>query len=118
VTGIVKVDGQIGGTSANPNISGSVNISNGSLGREGIYTTVFRVTRDVRFNENRVTFDNIEARVGVGSGVVRLRGTGLIRNSRMEGLNVRIDADQVRLRYPEGLRSSVTGGLVLRGTFR
>ena len=114
VTGIVKVDGQIGGTSANPNISGSVNISGGSLGREGIYTTLTGLGGDIRFNENRVTFDNVEARVGLG--VVRLRGTGLIRNSRMEGLNVRIDTDQVRLRYPEGLRSSVTGGLVLRGT--
>ena len=99
---------------ANPNISGSANISGGSLGREGIYTTLTGLGGDIRFNENRVTFDNVEGRVGLG--VVRLRGTGLIRNSRMEGLNVRIDTDQVRLRYPEGLRSSVTGGLVLRGT--
>jgi translocation and assembly module TamB len=114
VTGIVKVDGQIGGTSASPTISGNANISNGSLGREGVYTTLSALSGDVRFNENRVTFDNLEGRVG--GGTVHFRGNGLIQNSRMEGLNVRVDADQVRLRYPAGLRSSVTGSLLLRGT--
>jgi len=114
VTGIVKVDGQIGGTTANPSISGNANISNGSLGREGVYTTLSALAGDVRFNENRVTFDNLEGRVG--GGTVRFRGNGSIQNSRLEGLNVRVDADQVRLRYPAGLRSSVTGSLLLRGT--
>ena len=114
VTGTVKVDGQIGGTTANPTISGNANISNGSLGREGVYTTLSGLGGDVRFNENRVTFDNLEGRVGGGS--VRFRGNGLIQNNRVEGLNVRVDADQVRVRYPAGLRSSVTGSLLLRGT--
>jgi translocation and assembly module TamB len=114
VTGIVKVDGQIGGTSANPTISGNANIANGSLGREGVYTTLAALKGDVRFNENRVTFDNLEGRVG--GGTIRFRGSGLIQNSRIEGLNVRADVDQVRMRYPAGLRSSVTGSLLLRGT--
>jgi len=114
VTGTIKLDGQIGGTSANPTISGNANVSNGSLGREGVYTTLSALSGDVRFNENRVTLDGLEGRVG--GGTVRLRGNALIQNNRIEGLNVRVDADQVRLRYPAGLRSSVTGSLLLRGT--
>jgi translocation and assembly module TamB len=114
VTGKVNLDARVGGTAANPNISGIANISNASLGKEGIYTTLTMLNGDVRFNENRVTFDNLEGRVG--GGTVRIRGTGLIQNSQLESLNVRLDADQVRLRYPAGLRSSVTGTLVLRGT--
>lgn len=114
VTGIVKVDGQIGGTPSKPTISGNANITKGSLGREGVYTTLSEFGGDVFFVENRVNFNNLEGRVG--GGVVRLRGTALLQNSRIEGLNVLIDPEQVRLRYPAGLRSSVTGSLLLRGT--
>ena len=114
VTGAVTLDGRVRGTSTNPNINGIAKISNAALGYEGIYTTLSAVNGDLRFNENRVTFDNLEGRVG--GGLVRIRGTGLIENRQVEGLNVRIDAEQVRLRYPEGLRSSVTGPLLLRGT--
>jgi hypothetical protein len=114
VTGIVTLDGRVGGNSTNPNINGIARISNASLGYEGVYTTLAALNGDLRFSENRVTFDNLEGRVG--GGVVRIRGTGLIQNSQVEGLNVRIDAEQVRLRYPAGLRSSVTGPLLLRGT--
>jgi len=114
VTGIVTLDGRVGGTSTNPNINGIARISNASLGHEGIYTTLSSLNGDLRFSENRVTFDDLKGRVGGGG--VRIQGTGLIQNSQIEGLNVRMDLDQVRLRYPEGLRSSVTGLLVLRGT--
>jgi translocation and assembly module TamB len=115
VTGIVKVDGRIGGTTVHPAISGTANITNGSLGRENVfYTTLSGFAGDVYFNENRVTFNNLEGRVGLGT--VRVRGNAMLQNSRIEGLNVRIDADQIRLRYPEGLRSSLTGSFLVRGT--
>jgi autotransporter translocation and assembly factor TamB len=115
ITGIVTLNGSVRGTTANPNISGIANVSNGSLGREGIYTTISMLNGDVRFNENRVTFDNLVGRVG--GGTVRVQGTGLIQNSQVEGLNVRFETEQVRLRYPAGLRSTVTGTLLLRGTW-
>jgi len=114
VTGLIKVNGQVRGTPSNPSISGTANLTNGSLGREGIYTTLSGLSGDVRFNENRITIEKVEGKVGGGS--VAFQGTGLIQNSQVEGLNVRIDTNQVRLRYPAGLRSSVTGGLLLRGT--
>jgi len=114
VTGLIKVNGQIRGTPSNPSISGTANITNGSLGREGIYTTLSGLSGDLRFNENRITIEKVEGRVG--GGTVAFQGTGLIQNSQVEGLSVRIDANQVRLRYPAGLRSSVTGSLLLKGT--
>ena len=77
-------------------------------------TTLTMLTGDVRFSENRVTFDNLEGRVG--GGTIHVRGTGLIQNNQMEGLNVRIETERVRFRYPAGLRSSVTGTLLVKGT--
>jgi autotransporter translocation and assembly factor TamB len=114
VTGRVNVDGKIGGTTVHPTITGNANITNGSLGRENVNMSLSGFGGNVFFNENRVTFNNLEGRVGLGT--VRLRGNAMLQNSRVEGLNVRIDADQIRLRYPEGLRSSLTGSLLLRGT--
>ncbi len=114
ITGIVNFKGHIGGTSAKPTIDGLASFSNASLGYEGIYTTLSMLSGDVRFSENRVTFDNMEGRVG--GGTIHVRGTGLIQNNQMEGLNVLIETDQVRFRYPVGLRSTVNGTLLVRGT--
>jgi len=117
ITGIVNFNGHITGTSVKPNIDGLASFSNASLGYEGIYPTLTMLNGDVRFSENRVTFDNLEGRVGGGGGgTVHIQGTGLIQNNQMEGLNVRIATEQVRFRYPAGLRSSLTGALLLRGT--
>jgi translocation and assembly module TamB len=114
ITGIVAFDGHIGGTSARPNVDGRASFSNASLGYEGVYTSLTMLTGDVRFSENRVTFDNLVGRVG--GGTIHVRGTGLIQNNQVEGLNVQIETEQVRFRYPAGLRSSVTGTLLVKGT--
>jgi translocation and assembly module TamB len=47
---------------------------------------------------------------------VQLQGSALIQQRQIQSMNVRIDANTVRLRYPQGLRSVVNGGLVLRGS--
>jgi translocation and assembly module TamB len=53
----------------------------------------------------------------VGGGKVLVRGTGTIgANGQMEDLNIRLDTDKVRFRYPTGLTSIVSGALLLRGT--
>jgi translocation and assembly module TamB len=114
VTGSVGLIARVGGTTANPTINGNARITGGSLGRQGIYTTVSNLNGDVRFNENRMTFDNLRGQVGGGN--IEIRGAGLIQNSQIEGLNVRIDAEDVNLRYPAGMRSRVTGALSLTGT--
>jgi autotransporter translocation and assembly factor TamB len=114
VTGTISLLGRVRGTTTNPTINGTATISKASLGREGIYTTVSNLNGDLRFSENRVTFDNLLGQVGGGDA--RIRGDGLIQNGQVENLSVRIDASKVNLRYPRGLSSSVTGPLTLTGT--
>jgi translocation and assembly module TamB len=114
ITGIVDFDGHISGTTLKPNIDGKATLKNASLGHEGIYTTLSQLNGDLRFSENRVTFEDLEGRVS--GGKIKVRGNGLIQNNQLEGLNVRIDADQVRFRYPAGLTSVATGSLLVRGT--
>jgi translocation and assembly module TamB len=114
VTGRVAFEGRVGGTIARPTVDGIATLTNASLGREGIYTTLSGLNGNVRFRENRVTLDNVEGRAS--GGTVRFRGTGLLQNERMESLDVRIDVEQMRMRYPAGLRSTLSGTLVLKGT--
>ena len=114
ITGLVNFNGHIGGTSIKPNIDGLASLSNASLGYEGLKTSLTNLTGDLRFSENRVTFENLEGRIG--GGIVHVRGTGLIQNNQMEGLNLRIETEHLRFRYPTGLSSSVTGTLLLKGS--
>jgi translocation and assembly module TamB len=114
ITGLVNFNGHIGGTPIKPNIDGLASLSNASLGYEGLKTSLTNLTGDVRFSENRVSFENLEGRVG--GGIIHLRGTGLIQNNQMEGLNLQVEAEHLRFRYPTGLSSSVTGTLFVKGS--
>jgi translocation and assembly module TamB len=115
IAGSVELNGRVNGTATNPAINGLIKITNASLGREGIYTTLAGLNGELRFDANRVNFQNLRGRVGGGD--VQIRGSAVIRNAGLEAMDIRVDAlNQVRLRYPAGLRSSVTGTLNVTGS--
>jgi translocation and assembly module TamB len=116
IAGTVSLDGRVNGTATNPAINGSLKIANASLGREGVFTTLVGLNGDLRFDSNRVNFDNLRGQVGGGN--VQIRGNAIIRNGGLEGLDIRIDAlSEVRLRYAR-LSSTITGTLNVTGQFR
>jgi autotransporter translocation and assembly factor TamB len=111
--GMLTFDGDIGGTTQLPDLGGSAHIANGSLEREGTYVTLSALNGDAVFNGNRVTLTGMEGRVG--GGLVRIQGSGALQNNQIADMNLRIEADDVRFRYPEGLRTVLDGTLVLSG---
>src|SRR5262249_1412087 len=114
-TGSVNVDGLIAGTVRNPDLRGIAHFNNASFGRRGVFTSLSALNGDVFFNENRVTLNNLQG--SVGGGTVQIEGSAQIAaGARLESLNIRIETNDVRIRYPEGLRTVVTGPLLLRGT--
>jgi translocation and assembly module TamB len=116
ISGNVALNGRVNGTATNPAINGLLTISNAALGREGVYTTLSALNGTLRFDANRVNFENLKGRVGGGD--VQIRGTAVIQNGGLEGLDVRVDAlNPVRLRgYLAGIRSSVVGTLAVTGS--
>lgn len=112
--GVLTFDGSIRGTTKDPNISGSAHFGNASVSREGIFTSLSNLNGDVVFSGTRVTISNMEG--SVGSGTVSIQGNGVLQNNALESMNIRIDTNGVRLRYPQGLRTVVDGTLVLRGS--
>ena len=88
-------------------------LANASLGRRGFFTTLSNFNGDLFFDQDRITLNNIEGRLG--GGTVRASGTALLESGNVQAMNIEIDTDDVRFRYPEGLRTVIDGSLVLRG---
>jgi translocation and assembly module TamB len=112
-TGTVNVEGRIAGTVQTPDLRGVAHLANASLGRHGFFTTLTNFNGDLFFDQDRVTLSNIVGRLG--GGTVRAAGTALLQHGSLQAMNIQIDTDDVRVRYPEGLRTIVDGSLNVRG---
>lgn len=112
-SGAINVDGRIGGTVKTPDLRGVAHLANASLGRRGFFTSLSNVNGDFFFDVDRVTLNNITGRMG--GGTVQAQGTALLKDGSIDAMNVRFDANDLRFRYPEGLRTVLDGTLILRG---
>jgi hypothetical protein len=112
--GTINVDGHIRGTAQNPDLSGRAQVSKASLSKPGFFTSLNDLNGDLFFEGNRVILDNMRGQMG--GGTVQLQGNLVLQHAQVEGMNIRIETNNVRIRYPEGLRTVINGTLVLRGT--
>jgi len=113
--GVLEIDSQLAGTIQKPDLQGFAHLVNAEIGRKGFITSLSSVYGDIFFNENRVQLANVVGQAG--GGTVAVQGTATIQNGQIGAMNIRIETDNVRIRYPEGLRTVVDGPLVLRGTW-
>jgi translocation and assembly module TamB len=112
-SGSLSLDGRVGGTIQTPDLRGVARFDAASFARRGIFTTLSDVNGDLFFDQNRVTLNNLQGRVG--GGTVTVQGTALLRDQGVADMNIRIESNDVRIRYPEGLRTVVDGSMILRG---
>ena len=113
--GSVNVQVALTGTPQMPDLRGVAHINNGSFRRERFFASLTNVNGDVFFNRDQVNLSNVTGQVS--GGTVRAQGTGLLERGGLQSMNIHIDADNVRFRYPEGLRTVVDGSLDLRGNW-
>lgn len=114
-SGALNVEGRIGGTVQNPDLRGVADLSNASIGRRGFFTSLSNVNGDVFFDENRITLNNITGRMG--GGAIRAQGNAQLQRGSVQAMNIRLEADDVRVRYPEGLRTVLDGTVIVRGSW-
>ena len=115
-SGTVDVRVKLGGTVQTWTLAGQAHLANASLGRRDLFTTLSNLNGDLVFDQDRVTLNNAEGRVG--GGTVRAEGTALLQGGTIQTMNIQIDAKNARLRgYPEGLRTVLDGSLILRGSW-
>ena len=113
-SGTVNVQISVGGTLKTPDVQGSATLNNASLSRSGIFASIAGLSGKINFDRDRITVSDFDGQVG--GGRVHAQGTAFLRDETVQGMNIAIDATDVRLRgHPEGLRTVVNGNLILSG---
>lgn len=112
-TGIARLDAAIRGPLDDPQVNGSLQLTNSSLYFGDLPTGIDNVNGSVLFDRNRATVQALQGESGGGkfalSGFVGFGGAALVY--RLQAL-----ANGVRVRYPEGASTTVNANLSLTGT--
>jgi len=113
VSGIVDLDLKAHQASKPLRVSGHASVANARLSLREPAVTFTALNGELRIEDETLSLSRLEANVGggrfTGSGRVLFSGAS-IREIELEGR-----ADSVRISYPEGLRSEVSGQLRLTG---
>jgi translocation and assembly module TamB len=113
-TGTVNAD--VRGTVADPQVKGLAEIRAEQFAYQGLPNSLSQVSGRFFFDEHQV---NIDSLTGVsGGGQVKLNGNLGFDQSQMKSITLKIEAQEVRVRFPEGMRNVVNAELSLRGSQR
>jgi len=113
----VKAAGQVdihvrsGGQLSKPTMQGELQIKNGEFTTESLPLGVDNLNAQINLSGNRADIANFSGTVG--GGTVSARGFATIGHG--SSFNLALNADSMRLRYPDGLRSVLTAQLNFRG---
>ena len=113
-TGQATVAATLDGPMRTPVVTGTMMIEDGRIRHFDLPHALENITGVVRFDSRGVTLDEVTAQLG--GGPVRFGGRIGIDGYRPGRLDVTMNGTNMRLRYPEGMRSVVDANLNLQGT--
>lgn len=102
------------GDAGEPAVSGTMTIRDGRIRHFGLPRSLERVSGAVRFDSRTIRLDDLTGEIG--DGPVRFGGTIAMDGYRPGRLDVTMTGTDMRLRFPEGVRSRVDATLGLQGT--
>lgn len=111
--GIANVQATIGGTLAEPRFSGFADVRDASLRIVGTPVAIQNGNGRIIFNSNQAYIESFAAQAN--GGRVNVDGGVLFAGLEPSRWRFGIDARQVRLNYPEDVRSIIDGNLTLQG---
>ncbi|MEQ1871045.1 MAG: translocation/assembly module TamB domain-containing protein [Vicinamibacterales bacterium] len=114
--GRAQLAAAVDGALYTPDFSGSATISNGRIRHFSLPNALEEINGTVRFDSRGVRLDDVSAMMGGG----RIQFGGRIGlDGYLPGeLNVTVRGDDMHLRYPEGIRSTVEADLSVRGNVK
>jgi len=115
-SGRAEVVGEVQGTFDKPVFAGFASITDGRIRYFALPHAIEAINGQISFNSRAVWLDNVEARVGVGGGLVRFGGRISFNGFLPGQLGLTARGESIELRYPEGFRSVVDADLALTGT--
>lgn len=112
-SGRAEVSARIGGTVETPAVSGTALLTDGRLRHFGFPHALEALNGIVTFDASGLRLDGVSGRVG--GGLVRFGGRLGQSGYALSEYDVTAVGRDLRLRYPEGMRSLVDAELALRG---
>jgi len=113
--GAVAVNAQVRGPLANPQVHGRIEFQEASFNVADVPAGLTSATGLILFTGDRATIQSLSAEVGGG----KITATGFLGFAAGEiSYRLQANAAQVRVRYPEGVSTSVNAALTLSGTTR
>jgi hypothetical protein len=97
-----------------PLMTGAMTVQNGRIRHFDLPNALENVLGPIRFDSRTIRLDEVTARLG--GGPVAFGGTIGIDGYQLGRIDVTMSGEQMRLRFPEGVRSLVDAQLALRGT--
>ncbi len=114
VSGTAVLNVRATGSPGDPQVIGQASLNNARFEYGELPVRLSSMQGNIVFSRNLVRFENI--RGAAGSGSIQLSGLFEHQGGQLQGVNLRVSAQQIRLPYPKEFRSLVNAELVLRGT--
>ena len=113
-SGQARVAATLEGDLENPLVNGTMAFDNGRVRYFGLPHAVENLSGEARFDSRGLNLDGLTGRLG--GGPVAFGGRIEIAGYLPNRLDIRMTGEQMRLRFPEGMRSLVDATLALQGT--
>jgi len=97
-----------------PLFTGTMTVQSGRIRHFDLPNALENILGPIRFDSRTIRLDELTARLGGGS--VAFGGTIGIEGYQLGRIDVTMTGEQMRLRFPEGVRSLADAQLALRGT--
>ncbi|HKX19607.1 MAG TPA: translocation/assembly module TamB domain-containing protein [bacterium] len=112
-SGTVAGQVAVGGTVAQPTMTGSIQTTGGRLRWAPMRTPFEHVAANITFSQNLVEVHDVSA--DVGGGHLAIQGTAAVSNFRLETLNLGLEAHQLNVDVPGVYSGRVDATLALKG---
>lgn len=112
-SGSAALAATVQGTLDEPQLRGQAEVTGGSIRHFSLPHSLTDINGPIRFDPTGINLSAVTARMG--DGEVALDGSITLRGYRPEEFNVAARGTSMRLRYPEGLTSTVNADLLLSG---
>jgi translocation and assembly module TamB len=111
-SGGISLDVSIRGSLGRPDFFGQIDLKNASLNLENFPNGIDRANGRMFVYRDRLTVENVTAESGGGRLVI----TGFAGFGGVTNFHLQAKAEEVRVRYPEGVSSTMNAALSLTGT--
>ncbi len=112
-SGRAEVSARISGTATEPVVSGNALLADGRLRQLSFPHALENLNGIVTFDASGIRVDGVTARLG--GGPIKFGGRIGLFGYRLSEFDLTATGEEMRLRYPEGMRSLVDGTLTLQG---